>query len=344
MTTTIGLTYDLRSEYLAEGYTEEETAEFDRDDTVAAIELALRSLGYRTERIGHARRLAAALVAGKRWDLVFNIAEGMHGIGREAQVPALLDLYQIPYTFSDPLVMSLTLHKGMTKRVIRDAGVPTADFQVAETPADARAVAFAPPYFVKPVAEGTGKGVTPESIVRRKGDLVPVCRRLIETFSQPVIIEPYLPGREFTTGIVGTGADARALGTIEVILLETAEQGLYSYVNKEECESRVHYRLVRPEDDPVVAEAEAVALAAWRALGARDAGRLDLRCDANGRPLFMEVNPLAGIHPEHSDLPIICNHLGVPYRKLIGWIVASASARIPAPVRIPDAARLRGAA
>jgi len=338
MTTTIGLTYDLRSEYLAEGYTEEETAEFDRDDTVAAIELALRSLGYRTERIGHARRLAAALVAGKRWDLVFNIAEGMHGIGREAQVPALLDLYQIPYTFSDPLVMSLTLHKGMTKRVIRDAGVPTADFQVAETPADARAVAFAPPYFVKPVAEGTGKGVTPESIVRRKGDLVPVCRRLIETFSQPVIIEPYLPGREFTTGIVGTGADARALGTIEVILLETAEQGLYSYVNKEECESRVHYRLVRPEDDPVVAEAEAVALAAWRALGARDAGRLDLRCDANGRPLFMEVNPLAGIHPEHSDLPIICNHLGVPYRKLIGWIVASASARIP------DAARLRGAA
>jgi len=338
MSMTIGLTYDLRSEYLTEGFTEEETAEFDRDDTVAAIERALRTLGHRPERIGHARHLAAALVAGRRWELVFNIAEGMHGIGREAQVPALLDLYRIPYTFSDPLVMSLTLHKGMTKRVIRDAGVPTADFAVAESPADARAVTFAPPYFVKPVAEGTGKGVTPESVVRRRADLQAVCRRLIETFHQPVIIEPYLPGREFTTGIVGTGADARALGTIEVILLETAEQGVYSYVNKEECESRVLYRLVRPEDDPVVAEAEAVALAAWRALGCRDAGRLDLRCDASGRPLFMEVNPLAGIHPEHSDLPIICNHLGVPYHELIGWIVASASARIPA------AERFRGAA
>jgi D-alanine-D-alanine ligase len=338
MRMTIGLTYDLRSEYLAEGFTEEETAEFDRDDTVAAIELALRSLGHHTERIGHARQLAAALVGGRRWDLVFNIAEGMDGIGREAQVPALLDLYRIPYTFSDPLVMSLTLHKGMTKHVIRDAGVPTADFLVAATPDDTRSVAFAPPYFVKPVAEGTGKGVTPESIVRRKRDLAPVCRQLIETFHQPVIIEPYLPGREFTTGIVGTGADARALGTIEVILLETAEQGVYSYVNKEECDARVVYRLVRPEDDPVVAEAEAVALAAWRALGCRDAGRLDLRCDDNGRPMFMEVNPLAGIHPEHSDLPIICNHLGVPYRDLIGWIVASASARIP------GTARLRGAA
>jgi D-alanine-D-alanine ligase len=330
MPLTIGLTYDLRSEYLAEGFSLEETAEFDRDDTVAAIDAALRALGHRTERIGHGRKLAAALVAGRRWDLVFNIAEGLYGIGREAQVPALLDMYRIPYTFSDPLVMSLTLHKGMTKRVIRDAGVPTADFIVAETPTDARSVAFAAPYFVKPVAEGTGKGVTPDSIVRQKADLAGACRRLIGAFGQPVIIEPYLPGREFTTGIVGTGAKARVLGTIEVHLLETAEAGVYSYLNKEECESRVSYTLVRPAEDPVAAEAEAVALAAWRALGCRDAGRLDLRCDASGRPLFMEVNPLAGIHPEHSDLPIICSHLGVAYGQLIAWIIESAAARIPA--------------
>jgi D-alanine-D-alanine ligase len=247
-------------------------------------------------------------------------------------------MYRIPYTFSDPLVMSLSLHKGMTKRVIRDAGVPTSDFSVVETPEEAKSVGFAPPYFVKPVAEGTGKGVTPESIVRNKTDLAAACKRLIDIFQQPVIIEPYLPGREFTTGIVGTGAKARALGTIEVHLLDTAEQGVYSYVNKEECESRVLYRLVRPADDPVVAGAEKVALAAWRALGCRDAGRLDLRCDEGGRPLFMEVNPLAGIHPEHSDLPIICNHLGIPYRDLIGRIVASAAARMP------EAGRLRGAA
>ncbi|BBO87294.1 D-alanine--D-alanine ligase [Desulfosarcina ovata] len=328
MSLTIGLTYDLRSAYLAEGFTEEATAEFDRDDTVAAIESTLQSLGHRTERIGHGRQLAEALVAGRRWDLVFNIAEGMYGIGREAQVPALLDMYRIPYTFSDPLVMSLTLHKGMTKHVIRDAGVPTSEFLVAETASDARAVGFAAPYFVKPVAEGTGKGVTPDSIVRNRSDLEAVCLRLIETFRQPVIVEPYLPGREFTTGIVGTGPNARAIGTIEVHLLETAEAGVYSYVNKEECESRVLYRLVRPSDDPVVAAAESVALAAWRALGCRDAGRIDLRCNHDGHPQFIEVNPLAGIHPEHSDLPIICNHLGIAYRDLIGWIVDSAATRI----------------
>jgi D-alanine-D-alanine ligase len=338
MTMTIGLTYDLRSAYLAEGFSEEETAEFDRDDTVDAIESSLQALGYRTERIGHARQLAATLLAGRRWDLVFNIAEGMHGIGREAQVPALLDMYQIPYTFSDPLVMSLTLHKGMTKHVIRDSGVPTSDFKVAETAKDADTVGFAPPYFVKPVAEGTGKGVTPLSIVRSKNDLAATCQRLIDTFRQPVIIEPYLPGREFTTGIVGTGEQARIIGSIEVHLLENAEAGVYSYVNKEECESRVLYRLVRPVDDPVVAEAEAVALSAWRALGCRDAGRIDLRCDGDGHPQFIEVNPLAGIHPEHSDLPIICNHLGIAYRDLIDWIVDSAA------LRIRQARILRGAA
>jgi D-alanine-D-alanine ligase len=330
---TIGLTYDLRSEYLAMGYSELETAEFDRIDTVEAIEGALQSLGHRTERVGHARRLVEALSAGRRWDLVFNIAEGLRGLGREAQVPALLDLYEIPYTFSDPLVMSLTLHKGLTKRVVRDAGVPTADFVIAATPAESDAVTFAPPFFVKPVAEGTGKGATPASIVRRRPDLAATCARLIEEFRQPVIIEPFLPGREFTVGLLGTGPEAEVLGTLEVLLKDSAEPGVYSYLNKEECEERVIYELVRGADDPLVAAAEAIALDAWRVLGCRDAGRLDIRCDAAGRPQFMEVNPLAGIHPEHSDLPIICNQLGVPYLTLIERIVASASLRLTEAVR-----------
>jgi len=324
----IGLTYDLRSEYLAAGFSELETAEFDRDDTIAAIESTLQQLGYETERIGHSKQLMQSLSNGRRWDLVFNIAEGMHGIGREAQVPAILDVYNIPYTFSDPLVMSLTLHKGMTKRVIRDAGVPTCDFLVALTPEDCQAIAFPPPFFIKPVAEGTGKGITPASIVRSMEGLPTAVAELLKAYSQPVLIEPYLPGREFTTGIVGTGSEAKAIGSIEVVLLDRAEAGVYSYVNKENCEELVEYRLVRADDDPVVHEAEQVALDAWRVLGCRDAGRIDLRCDAVGKPQFIEVNPLAGIHPEHSDLPIICNKVGISYRLLIDSIVKSASTRM----------------
>jgi D-alanine-D-alanine ligase len=326
----IGLTYDLRAEYLALGYDDQETAEFDRADTIDAIEGSLQALGHATERIGNVMNLTRKLVSGNRWDMVFNIAEGLRGFGREAQVPALLEAYDIPYTFSDPLVMSLSLHKGHTKRVIRDAGVPTPDFLVVEDGRQIRAPSFAPPYFTKPVAEGTGKGITPASIIRRAEDLGPRCVELIDAYHQPVLVEAFLPGREFTVGLLGTGTAAAALGTIEVHLRSAAEPLIYSYQNKENCEELVDYRRVDAAGDATVRAAEAIALKAWRVLGCRDAGRIDIRCDAQGRPQFMEVNPLAGMHPEHSDLPIICSRIGMPYQTLIEKIVASACRRIPA--------------
>jgi len=323
----IGLTFDLRSAYLAEGYGEEETAEFDRDDTIEALEAALCGLGHEVDRIGNARRLAARLVTGDRWELVFNIAEGLRGLGREALVPALLEAWDVPCTFSDPLVMALTLHKGMTKRVMRDAGLPTPDFAVIERAADLEAIRFDGPWFVKPVSEGTGKGVTPASVVRERKDLAARCAELVERYRQPALVEEYLPGRELTVGLLGTGDRARVLGSVEVVLLARAEAGAYSYVNKERCEELVEYRLTHPRDDEVAAAAEELALAAWRVLGCRDGGRIDLRCDDRGRPMLIEINPLAGMHPEHSDLPIICGKVGMPYADLVGGIIASAVER-----------------
>jgi len=324
----VGLTYDLRSEYLAAGYGEEETAEFDKEETVDAIEAALIELGHDTDRIGHARRLTERLATGHRWDLVFNIAEGLAGIGREAQVPAILDVYGIPYTFSDPLVMSLTLQKAMTKRVVRDAGIATPDFAEVGADGDLSAVDFPPPYFVKPVAEGTGKGVSAKSIVNAAEDLPDVCASICRTFHQPAIVERFLTGREFTVGMVGTGNGARALGTIEVSLRKEAEPGAYSYINKERYRELVDYRRIRAEEESVVAAAERLSLDAWRVLGCRDAGRIDVRCDAEGMPQFLEVNPLAGLNPVHSDLPILCNRIGMRYRELIEAILKSASTRV----------------
>jgi D-alanine-D-alanine ligase len=324
----IGLTYDLRQEYLAAGFSEDETAEFDRADTVEHIAAALEELGHTTDRIGHARELVARLAKGDEWDLVFNIAEGLSGIAREAQVPAILDVYGIVCTFSDPLVMALTLHKGLSKVVVAASGVPTAPFAVVERPADVERVDFSLPLFVKPIAEGTGKGITAASKINDRRSLQRECNELLERYQQPVLVETYLPGREFTVGIVGTGIAATALGTLEIILLEGAESDAYSYVNKERCEELVEYRLVRAERDEQVRQAERFALDAWRCLGCRDAGRVDLRCDADGKPNFMEVNPLAGLHPEHSDLPILATKIGVPYVGLIRRIVESAAPRV----------------
>ena len=329
----IGLTYDLRQDYLAAGFSEDETAEFDRQDTVSSIEAALVRLGHTTDRIGHARQLVARLAAGDRWDLVFNIAEGLTGIAREAQVPAILDVYGIPYTFSDPLVMALTLHKGLTKTVVAAGGVPTAPFALVEQAADIDRIDLPYPLFAKPVAEGTGKGVTPASKATDRAALRAVCEHLLRQYEQPVLVETFLPGREFTVGFTGTGAAACALGTLEVILLQRAEAEVYSYTNKEYCEDRVEYRVPSREQDSTVRQAEDAALAAWRILGCRDAGRVDLRCDADGVPNFMEVNPLAGLHPEHSDLPILATKVGLPFVELIGRIVNSAAERIPAAER-----------
>ncbi len=324
----VGLTYDLRSDYLAMGMSMEETAEFDKEETIAGIEAALRELGYATDRIGHAKALVRRLEAGDRWDVVFNICEGLQGVAREAQVPAILDLYGVPYVFSDPLVLALTLHKGMTKRVVRDAGVPTSDFCVYETSEDLEGLRFGAPFFVKPVAEGTGKGCSSKSIVRDRAALTGVCDDLVARFRQPALIEPYLGGREFTVGITGTGRQAKIVGSMEIVLLSNAEKGVYSYENKGNYEDRVEYPATDPANDPVAAAAERVSLDAWRALGCRDGGRVDIRCDAAQNPMFLEVNPLAGLNPKDSDLPILARMANVSYTELIGRIMDSATARL----------------
>jgi D-alanine-D-alanine ligase len=321
----IGITYDLREDYLKMGYTEEETAEFDQAGTINAIENTLKTLGYETERIGHFKSLAQALVTGKRWDMVFNICEGMYGIGREAQVPAILDAWNIPYVFSGPLVLSLTLHKAMTKRVIRDAGIPTPDFFVVNTEADISNVTLKFPLFAKPIAEGTGKGVDARSVINNAKELNDRCKYLLERFKQPVLVETFLSGREFTVGIVGTGDKARSVGVLEIILKENAEAKVYSYVNKEECEQLVEYVLV---NDAFAKTCEKVSLDAWKVLECQDGGRVDVRYDDKGIPNFIEVNPLAGLHPLHSDLPILSHKNGIEYVELIRMIMQSALSKI----------------
>jgi D-alanine-D-alanine ligase len=323
----IGITYDLREDYAREGYDEEETAEFDHIDTVTAIELALRSLGHATDRIGRARALIHRLDQGDRWDLVFNIAEGMHGFGRQALVPALLDAHDIPYTFSDPLTLSLTLHKGMAKHAVRGQGIPTPDFKIISGLADIDDMELAFPLFVKPVAEGTSKGIGTASKVHDGSELRSCCMRLLARFHQPVLVETFLPGREFTVGVLGTGSSSYALGVMELELREEAEPEIYSYANKKYSGRRVRFSLAA---DAAGAAATQIALDVWRGLGCRDGGRVDLRCDAAGRVNFLEVNPLAGLNPTESDLVILAQLKGVPYVELIGRIVALALGRAAA--------------
>jgi D-alanine-D-alanine ligase len=321
-----GVTYDLRSDYLALGYGEEETAEFDSEVTIAAICEALRGLGHRPVRIGNVRNLTEALARGERWDAVFNICEGLKGVSREAQAPALLEAYDIPYVFSDPLTLALTLDKALTKRVVRDAGVPTADFVVLAGAADGEKNALAFPLFVKPVAEGSGKGVGARSLVKDRAELAAAAKALLAQFRQPVLAEEFLPGREFTVGITGTGNDATVLGISEIAAKAGYVGHGYGLQNKEDWEDKV--ALVAASDAAARAAGD-VALAAWRVLRCRDGGRVDVRQDRHGQPSFIEVNPLAGIRPGYSDLCFIAEQQGLTYQQLIGKFLASFLKRHP---------------
>jgi D-alanine-D-alanine ligase len=326
---TIGLTYDLKRDYLALGYKEEDVAEFDADVTIDTIERTIAELGFKPERIGHVRALCSKLAAGARWDLVFNIAEGVSGRSREAQIPCMLEAFDIPYTMSDPLVCAVTLDKAVAKRILKAEGLNTAGFHVVHSEFDVAKVNLPFPLFAKPIAEGTGKGIDRTSRITNSAELRAVCQTLLLKYNQPVLIEEFLPGREFTVAILGTGAKARVMGTMEVCFRDNSAPTIYTYEVKENYTHYVDYHC--PPRTPETEAVEKLALDSYRALELRDAGRVDIRMDRDGNPSFMEVNPLPGLNPLHSDLPIIGKLIGMSYKDIISAIIDSACSRLATP-------------
>lgn len=335
----IALTYDLKDDYLARGYSSEAAAEFDSRETIEALATVMAAQGHTIERIGNLQALLAALHAGIRPDLVFNLCEGEKGVGREALVPALLEAYDIPCVFSDSAVMALSLHKGLCKLAVRGLGVPTADFTVVESLKQleewsgkdkqrdfSQAGPLAFPLFAKPIAEGTSKGISRLSRIESLESLHQVCASLLAQYQQPVLLESFLPGREFTVGIVGTGEQAQVVGAMEIVYQDEAAGGIYSYESKfVENERLIRYEAAESSVRQVL---DLQALKVWRGLGCRDGGRLDFRMDAQGVLHFLEINPLAGLNPDYGDLPILGRLHGWSHEALVKAILSSAINRI----------------
>lgn len=318
---TVGFTYDLRDDYLAQGYSLEQTAEFDSHETIEAIDAALTENGFHVERIGNIKALVNQLARGSRWDIVFNICEGIKGIGRESQVPALLEAYDIPFVFSSSDVTMLTMNKAWAKMVVREHDVPTAPFLVVEKISDLDRFDLPFPVFVKPIAEGTSKGVTSQSLVTNYSELKGMCLSIMNKFDQPALVETYLSGEDATVGIYGCGDAARVIGVMKPVFKKGSEKGIQSYYNKENWQDVLDYDLV---DGNLAKAMGDCALKSWQALGCTDGGRVDIRCDHNGVPNFIEVNPLAGLRPDYSDLCLLSDKVGMNYVELIGNIMASA--------------------
>ncbi len=319
----IGLTYDIRQgRSVPRRCGSDHDVERDTPETVGFIRGALENIAEAVLDVGSAEDVLLHAEEVRSCDLVFNICEGSHGPSREALVPAILEVIGVPYTFSDPLTMCTALHKMTAKQLLIRAGLRSPDaVLVASTEELSREGEFRFPLFVKPSHEGTSKGIDSGAIVRDLGELVGRVDFVVRTYRQCALIEEYVAGLEYTVGIVGTGSDACVLGGVEIQVV--SEDRVHGVFEKELCEEMVEYH-------PVILEAAVAdaALCAYRALGCRDAGRVDVIL-RGGVPYVLEVNPLPGLHPSHSDLPIIARQAGVEYQELIRRIVASAAARGP---------------
>jgi len=310
-------------------------AEWDEPETVDAVERALSPLG-KVIRLEADREFPRRLLAA-RPDFVFNSAEGLYGENREAHVPAICEFLGIPYHASDPLTLSLTLHKGRAKEIMAYHGVPTAPFIVAHSRADARNVNLPFPLFAKPALEGSGKGITTRSFCTNRAKLVSVVGELLDTYNQPILIETYLPGQEFTVAILGNGKEARCLPLVgfRFDALPAGAPPIYGYEAKWVWDTPERplelFECPAPVPKELAREVRAVALAAYRLLGCRDWCRVDVRCDTTGPPLVVELNPLPGVLPDPRDnscFPEPARAAGMSYDDLIQTVADIAWRRI----------------
>ena len=325
----IGIAFDLKSDFTpVAGAPDDRLEEYDSERTVDAIAAALARRGHRVRRLGGGRRLVEALLREPP-ELVFNLAEGAGSRSREAHVPAVCEMLAVACTHSDPLTLAAGLDKQLCKTIVAAAGVAVARGFVVEHVADAARIDLPFPLLAKPLGEGSSMGVRKTSKVADRAALERECARLLEGYGQPALVEEFLPGSEFTVGIVGSGATARPIGVMEI----TPKNGktadfVYSVEVKRIWDEQVAYHCPPQQPAALVAKVEALALTAYRALGCRDVGRVDVRLDAAGEPRFIELNPLPGLNPGWSDLCVLAERRGLDHDALIGLILDSALARL----------------
>jgi D-alanine-D-alanine ligase len=320
-----GLLYNLKRIAPSVDGEDDEEAEYDSMATVQALAAAIESFGHEVVLLEATTDILSKLHAAPI-DVAFNMSEGAKGRGREALAPALLEHLGIPYTGSDAVTFAVTLDKQIAKDVVRRAGVKVAEGFVMVTGEEAVPEGMRFPMMVKPVAEGSSKGVTSASVVHDEAQLRTLARALVGKYRQGALVETYLPGREFTVGVLGE-LSPEVLAPQEIVFLRQSEtHPVYSFQHKQDAEG---IRIDSPAklDAELDAKIRDAVLRSFRALGCRDVARVDIRLDAHGEPHFIECNPLPGLTPDWSDLCLICKGVGIDYRGLIGRILDSAVAR-----------------
>ena len=323
----VGITYNLKKDFShRENQPIDLLEEFDAEETIESIRDVLKSDGHEVIKLGGDTGLIDRL-RQTPVDIVFNIAEGIHGRNREAHIPALLEFLNIPYTGSDPLTLSLTLDKSMAKRVVQSEGIPTPRFKKVRKMEDLKDLTLSYPLFVKLCDEGSSKGVRLDSKIADRHSLEEKTRWLLETYGPPILVEEFVNGPEFTVGVLGN-ENPSVLGVMQIEIKGVPpEEAIYSLEIKRQWEEKVVYHCPPPMDQPLLNRIKEVALQCYRVLDCRDVSRVDIRVGKNGTPYFLEINPLPGLSPVYGDLPIMARGMGWSYDQLVKTIFQHALKR-----------------
>ncbi len=303
--------------------------EYDPPSTVASIQEAIAACGHDVVRLGGGREFMEKVLA-EDLDFVFNIAEGRGTFrSREGQVPSILEMLGIPYSFSDPLTLGISLDKPLTKRMVAEAGVAVApDWLVRDSRGleDLAREALPYPLFAKPAYEGSSKGIRQTSRIAGLDDLRAVVGRMLRDYRQPVMVEGFVSGDEYTVGVLGN-VEPAAIGAMRIRPAGGADpEFVYSIEVKRDWERLVAYDVPPPLEDAQRDLLYASAVKAFKAIGCRDLARVDFRL-SGGVPVFLEINPLPGLSPAYGDLPILSRGMGLTYEALMGRILDTAFAR-----------------
>ncbi len=303
-------------------------AEYDPPETINAICEAIESLGHEVVPLEANSELPHKLVEA-HVDLVFNIAEGLSGRNREAQVPALCEMVGIPYTGSDSATLALALDKALAKRILRQHKILTPEFQVMVTGREKlhQHMALKFPLIVKPNAEGSSKGIASSGVVDDENAMRVAVREVIERYKQPALVEEYISGREFTVGVLGDKRP-RVLPAMEICFKDQSRRTVYDYEIKQEWEKHVYYECPAKLLPSEARNLERAARETFVALDCRDCARIDIRMNTHGQVYVLEVNPLPGLTPDYSDLVLIAKAAGISYRSLIAEILAGGLKRL----------------
>jgi D-alanine-D-alanine ligase len=326
----IGLAFDLKTAVNRSHAVEDALEEYDSPETVAIISSALESAGHQVVRLGGGGQFLDN-IRGAKCDIVFNIAEGRGNYrSREAQVPAVLEMLDIPYTGSDPLCLSIGLDKPVTKKLVEREGVITPGWLIVNGASELGTTDWGGlhfPVIIKPAFEGSSKGIRLTSLAHNILQAQGETGRILADYHQPVMAEEFIDGEEITVGIIGN-APARVLGVMRVVPKKKEEHFVYSLEVKRDYVNLVDYECPAKLPREVLENIEESSLKVFKTLGCRDFSRVDYRVSADGIPYFIEINPLPGLG-NYSDLIIMAQMLGWTHEGVIRAVFEAALARYP---------------